>query len=211
MPAQSHLRIVLLLCIAPLLSACSAQQPRPVAPAAQTGRERVSEPAASAPRQLAPAAAAATGGKPALALSSAQGRPGEVVTISATLTTAGDSIAGTQNDITFDPSQISVVAKANGRPDCTPNRQLGKEGTAFSFLPPRCQKPACTGVRALVLSLSNVAPIPSGSVLYTCRVAIASQATAGAHPLSVTHAGFSNPTGQAIQAASVDGAVTVGK
>lgn len=210
MPAKTAQRLVLLLCAAPLLSAClntpPAPPPRPE-PAARTGRERVSEPAASAPQ----AAAAATSGKPALMLSSAQGRAGEVVTVSATLTTAGDSIAGTQNDITFDPSQISVVAKANGKPDCSPNGQLGKEGTAFSFLPPHCQKQGCTGVRALVLSLSNVAPIPNGSALYTCRVAISSQASAGTHQLSITNAGFSNPTGQAISAASVNGAVTVGK
>jgi len=208
MQAKTALPLVVLLCAAPLLSAClntpPAPPPRPE-PAARSGRERVTEPAASAP------ASAATGGRPALALSGAQGRAGEVVTISATLTTAGDSIAGTQNDITFDPSQISVVAKANGKPDCSPNGQLGKEGTAFSFQPPHCQQQGCTGVRALVLSLSNVAPIPNGSVLYTCKVAISSQASAGTHQLSVTNAAFSNPTGGAISAASTNGAVTVGR
>src|SRR5262249_55404639 len=106
-----------------------------------------------------------------------------------------------------------IAPRSNGKPDCTPNAQLGKEGTAFNFLPQGCNAAAggCTSVRALVLSLSNVAAIPNGSALYSCTVRIASGATAGAHTLSVTRVGFSSPTGQAINGGGVDGAVTVGK
>jgi hypothetical protein len=200
-------RTLLPICALLILPACPAAQPA----ASRAGRERPPEVAPGAANKPPPAAGVPPGNKPALQVSGGQGRPGDVVTVTATLTTAGASIAGTQNDIAFDPKQISVVAKANGKPDCSPNRQLGKEGTAFSFLPPKCQTGTCTGVRALVLSLSNVAAIPNGSVLYTCKVAISAQASPGAHPLSLSHAGFSNPTGQAITAATADGAITVGK
>jgi len=209
MPTSRRLRTLLLLCTAPLLSACTTQ---PAPAPARAGRERAAEAApAAAPKAPAPATARPAGNQPVLMLSSNQGRPGEAVNVTATLTTAGASIAGTQNDIGFDPTQISVAAKANGKPDCTPNRELGKEGTAFSFLPPRCQKQTCSGVRALVLSLSNVAPIANNSILYTCKVAIAPQATAGSHQLSVSNAGFSNPTGQSIVGSSVGGTISVGK
>jgi hypothetical protein len=147
-------------------------------------------------------------------LSSTQGRPGSVVTVAVKLNSGGASIAGTQNDIVFEPRQVAVAATSSGTPDCAANPQLGKEGTAFSFLPPGCRSTAgdgCTSVRALVLSLSNVAPIANGSVLYTCKVQIAPQASPGAHALSLTRVGFSNPKGDAIAGGGVDGTITVGQ
>ena len=65
-----------------------------------------------------------------------------MLTVSATLQTAGAAIAGTQNDIGFDPQQVAVVAKPNGKPDCSPNPAIGKEGTAFSFQPSQLHDPA---------------------------------------------------------------------
>src|SRR5262249_39547757 len=56
------------------------------------------------------------GGTPALALSSAKGRPGAVVSITAKLTTGGANIAGTQNDIVFDPKSVTIAPNAKGRP-----------------------------------------------------------------------------------------------
>ena len=81
---------------------------------------------------------------------------------------------------------------------CVVNGDLNKGGTAFAFQPSGCEGDACTGVRALVLSLSNVDPIPSDSVLYTCRVQIASDAAGGDDPLTCSNAGASDPGGIAI-------------
>ena len=204
MPVAVRSLAPIALCAALLLSACDMLRP-----AATTA------PAASAAPVKAPAArppaAAGIGAGPAIVLSSAQAAPGQRATITATLRSGGASIAGAQNDIGFDP-QVAIAAKGNGKPDCSPNPSIGKEGTAFSFQPARCTPGAgCTGVRALVLSLSNVEPIANGSVLYTCTVQVAAQASAGAHALTLSRAGFSSPQGEAIDGGGSNGSVTVGK
>jgi hypothetical protein len=195
-------RIVGALLILVALSACQMT-------AAPPSKPKMTE---SPPPNVA-ARAATSSGKTAVVLNTVPGRPGQVVTLTATLNTSGASVAGTQNDISFDPKEVAIAAKSNGKPDCAPNSQLGKEGTAFSFLPPGCNAAGggCTSVRALVLSLSNTAPIPNGSPLYTCQARIAPQASPGAHTLSLSRVGFSSPSGQAITGGGVDGAVTVGK
>jgi hypothetical protein len=151
------------------------------------------------------------GGRPQIGLSSATAGPGRTATISVTLQTGGARIAGTQNDITFDPRAVAIARKANGKPDCRANGGLGKEGTAFNFLPRNCAPGACTSVRALVLSLSNVDPIPNGSVLYTCTVAVAADAPPGAKALRLTRVGFSDPGGKVVNGTGADGTVTVTK
>jgi len=191
-----------LICISTALSACDLRQ-SPAPPARIT----------PAPRNAAAASSPAPAGKRTLALSSATGRPGETVPITAKLTTAGGSIAGTQNDITFDPKALAM-ARPNGKPDCVANPAIGKEGTAFSFLPAGCRPGVggtCTSVRALVLSLSGVDPIPTGSALYTCKVQIAPHAALGTAKLSVSRVGFSSPAGQPIDGSGVDGVITIGQ
>jgi hypothetical protein len=151
------------------------------------------------------------GGQATIVLSGASVRPGQTATVTATLQTGGASIAGTQNDITFDPRAVAIARKANGKPDCRANGALGKEGTAFNFLPQKCAPGSCDTVRALVLSLSNVAAIANGSVLYTCTVEVAGGAAPGAQALRLSRVGFSDPSGKAISGRGVDGTVTVGK
>ena len=184
------------------LSACQLMGSAPSKPAMDE----------SPPAKVATRAASASG-KTAVVLNTVPGRPGDVVTVTATLNSGGATVAGTQNDIGFDPKQIAIAATPDGRPDCAANAQLGKEGTAFSFLPQGCNAAGgqCTSARVLVLSLSNVKPIANGSTLYTCKVRVASQASPGAHTLSLSRVGFSNPTGQAIDGGGIDGAVTVSK
>jgi hypothetical protein len=206
MSIDLRLRTALLLAIVSALSACSAMD--------SGSKSQPSKPTVSAPKSPTTASPAVSshGNKPTLALSTAQGRSGEVVNVSATLAGGSASIAGTQNDMGFDSKQLAIVATAKGKPDCAANRSLGKEGTAFSFMPPGCNGgPTCTGVRALVLSLSNTAPIPNGSTLYTCKVHIASGAGPGTYKLTNSRVGFSSPKGDAIDGAGGDGVVTVAK
>lgn len=152
-----------------------------------------------------------SGGKTQIVLSSVNARPGQTVKVTATLNTGGARVAGTQNDIGFDPRQIAIARKSNGKPDCAANGAIGKEGTAFSFQPPGCSGAACTGIRALVLSLSSVDPIANGSVLYTCTVQVAAGASAGRQPLRLSKVGFSDPAGKALGGGGSDGSVTVAK
>ncbi len=64
----------------------------------------------------------------------ASGDPGQQVTVTVTLSTGGQSVAGTQNDIGFQP-QARVAAKATGKPDCALNGDIGKGASSFSFRP----------------------------------------------------------------------------
>jgi hypothetical protein len=150
-------------------------------------------------------------GRPKIVLSSARAGAGQTATITATLQTGGAKIAGTQNDITFDPRAVSIARKANGKPDCQPNAALDKSGTAFNFLPQHCAPGACDSMRVLVLSLSNVEPIPDGSVLYTCTVEVAMDAAPGAKSLRLTRIGSSDPGGKVVNGTGVDATVTVGR
>lgn len=156
-----------------------------------------------------PAAPSAGGGTPQLALSKTRGARGQTIPVTATLRSGGRAIAGTQNDIGFDARQAGIAARPNGRPDCRANPAIGKDATAFSFLPKGCRPPACTQVRALVLSLNNVDPIPNGSVLYTCQVTIPASAVPGSQGLAVTRVGFSSPSGEAIAGGVVNGSVHI--
>lgn len=202
-----HLRTAMLLGTSLALFACQAtdsvfSRPPRTTPA----------PAKAPTRAPSGGGGTSSSGKPTLALDNAQGAPGATVSVAAKLASGGANIAGTQNDLVFDPKQITVAPNAKGKPDCAANRQLGKEGTAFSFVPAGCRPGAdCTGVRALVLSLSNVEAIPNGSTLYTCRVRIAPTARPGAHEISAARVGFSNPSGQAIDGTGRDGTVSVAK
>ena len=199
MPTLPSLRAALLLSAAFALPACQLTEPaRP--------KRKMDE---SLPPKVATKEAAQTG-KTALVLTSVQGGRGDVVSVSAKLNAGGARIAGTQNDIVFDPTQVAIGRDSNGQPECAANRQIKKDATAFSFVPKDCGA-NCTTVRALVLSLSNVEPIPDGSVLYTCRVRIRPEASSGTHRLKLTKVGFSDPQGRAIDGGGEDGVVTVAK
>jgi hypothetical protein len=126
----------------------------------------------------------------------------------------GTEVAGTQNDITFSGgigAAIQVKALANGRPDCAVNPDIEKGGTSFAFQPSGCSGEACTGVRALVLALDNVDPIPNGSTLYTCQIQINGTAAPGqTYPLTCSNSGASDPAGGALTTSCTNGAVEVG-
>jgi hypothetical protein len=147
--------------------------------------------------------------EPMVNVGSNAGAPGELLTFTVFLTTAGAQVAGVQADIAFDPLNTPVAATGSGRPDCTVNPDINKQSTAFAFQPPGCVGASCTAFRALVLSLNNVDPIPDGSALYTCNVAISPGATPGTYPLVISNVGMSTPQGQAIPSSGTDGAINV--
>ena len=164
--------------------------------------------AAPAPAGTGTAAARRASG-PAITLSSASGRPGKLVTISATLSTGGATIAGAQNDLRFDPSILSVAVGSKGKPDCFVNPAINKSASAFAFTPSGCSAKSCTGVRALILSLSDVKPIADGSNLYACQVAISADAMIGHHQLGIEKVSLSTPAGDAVSATGTGATIQV--
>jgi hypothetical protein len=144
-----------------------------------------------------------------IVIGSVTGAAGSFVPLDVTLQTAVE-VAGTQNDITF-PSVAGVAAGSDGSPLCSVNPDIDKGDTSFAFQPPGCTPGTdCTAVRALVLSISNVKAIPNGSVLYTCTIAVSESAANGTYPLVCSNAGATDPGGNALVTACVDGSVIVG-
>jgi MYXO-CTERM domain-containing protein len=182
---------------------------------------------------LAAAVLLATGaqGQTTITIGTGSGAAGGSTTFDATLATNVE-IAGTQNDLT-PAAGVAIAAKAGKcsvtratecfvdgdcpegetcrgvAPDCTVNPDIDKTGTSFAFQPSGCQAAACTGIRALVLSLANVDPIPTGSVLYTCTVDIGAETVAGDYALTTSNVGASDPGGVAVPATGVNGTITV--
>jgi hypothetical protein len=148
-------------------------------------------------------------GDAAILIGSASASPGDDVFVDVLLLTGGLEIAATENQLALG-AEVAVAARASGNPDCTVNPEINRNGTSFVFLPSGCAPGlTCTSVRALVLSLSNLDPIPDGSVLYTCRVSIDGLASPASYPLPCSDAGASDPDGNAIAVQCIDGAVEV--
>lgn len=137
------------------------------------------------------------------------GRAGDTVTISVQLHVPGEPVAGTQNDLAFDPN-AAIAPRANGKPDCSVNPDIDKTASAFRFFPPGCTVGVdCDRLRALIFSIGNTAPIANGAVLYTCRVHIASGAAPGRYPLRFSAELASTPDGRSIELIASDGSIVV--
>ena len=126
-----------------------------------------------------------------------------------TLRTGTAQVAATQNDLSFDSGNIPIATRASGKPDCTVNPDIGKEGASFVFEPVGCSGTACTSVRALVISILNTDAIPDGSVLYTCKVNISANAPFVTYPLTVSGVVTSDAIGNQIPATGTNGSLTV--
>jgi MYXO-CTERM domain-containing protein len=145
-----------------------------------------------------------------IVVGTATGAAGDSVSLAVSLQTTVQ-VAGTQNDLTFPPQVAGVIADLNGHPTCAVNPAIDKGATSFAFLPPGCTPGTdCTGMRALVLALDNVSPIPDGSQLYTCELAIAADVADGTYPLACSNAGASDPLGNPLQTVCNGGSVVVG-
>lgn len=178
-----------------------------------------------------------TGGAGSIDLGSGSGNDSDTVAITATLNISllGTEVAGTQNDITFDPVNAPIGKKSTGKPDCRVNNNtcvggsnaggtctedtestdcpggvcgIHKDATSFAFQPPNCST-NCTGARAIVLSTDNTDPIPSGVVMYTCNVVISASAPDGTYPLTISNILGSDPAGMPVTLGGTDGSVAV--
>lgn len=116
-------------------------------------------------------------------------------------------VAGIQIDIVAEPP-LMIPIKGNGKPDCWRNTELTKDYTVFSF-PLRITDDIWNRMRALVLSVTNIDPIPDGSLLFTCRFDIAADAEPGEYQLTALRLLGSTPQGDEIPAVSTGGTVLV--
>jgi len=143
---------------------------------------------------------------------STSGPPGSTSSVAVTFTLLGDppaAVAGVQNDIGFDPL-TPIAALPNGRPRCAVNPDIDKGATSFTFLPMACTPGAdCTGVRAFVLSTTDLIPLASGVTLYSCDVAIDPLAAPGTYPLEAAMPLASGLQGQVLSALASNGSVEV--
>jgi len=134
---------------------------------------------------------------------SASGVPGQLTTFGVGLETSGE-IAGVQNDLTLGNTAPIVFSACEVNPD------INKDQTIFGFQPLGCMPDInCSGVRALVLSFSNLDPIPDGSTMYSCDVLILPAAAPGEYPIECSNEGVADPDGMALPVDCSDGAITV--
>lgn len=146
----------------------------------------------------------------------------------------GDSIAGAQLDIKYDPSQVRVpfVAENENKPNCRVNPAIDKlinvgseeqpelrGDFGFGFLKDGvvCNPTTdtCDTVRAIVVSTENVAEVPVGSDLFTCTFQLQPGLAVGTEiALTVLAASEmspgaigSDPAGQRVDAFEVVGGV----
>jgi hypothetical protein len=149
----------------------------------------------------------ATPGAPALEMAEVAGAAGERLFFQVVLRSAGRLVAGVQNDLDFPPG-LPVAAKASGRPDCRVNSALGKTGV-FGFLPHGCHGIECTGLRAIVFSLSDTVPILDGSLIYTCAIDVPTEISPGTYFLTASNVLGSDPHGTALEIEGLEGAIVV--
>jgi YVTN family beta-propeller protein len=144
-----------------------------------------------------------------LQVGTASGRPGDRVEVSVVLDTRGSSVAGIQIDVGFAPP-LAIASASNGILPCTIGPTLRDDLVLSSaFLPSSCTGSACHAIRFLLLSFTDVDPLPDRAVMFSCDVLIAPDAAPGSYPLSASNAGASDPAGNALDTNGVAGAVTV--
>jgi MYXO-CTERM domain-containing protein len=123
----------------------------------------------------------------------ATGAPGSTVTVEVRMAGGNSNVAGLQNDDDF-PAGIQVTA-------CSVDPAIHKPATSFAMMG--------NTVRAIVLSLAGLAPIPDGATLYACDVTIEPSLPPGHYTIGCRNAGASDAQGHALVSACADGALDV--
>jgi hypothetical protein len=141
-----------------------------------------------------------------LRVGSATGAPGQRVSFSVTVSTAGKQVQVAQNQISFDLLHAPIDPVPDGlEPDCS---GVGAAGVT-EFLPLDCVVgETCEGIQA---SFATVTNMPDGLVLYSCNVTISSDAAPGSRlPLTCSAATYlPNENAGPLTAACTDGEIVV--
>ena len=129
------------------------------------------------------ATATPTGSPAVIDVGTAVGHPGSTVGFGVTLVSdAGFQIVAVRNCIDVNPA-VPFARTSGDQPDCAVNAGLQKQGT-FTFEPSGCDPQAdCTTLCADLHGDQGTPPIPNNSLLYSCRIAIPTPASAATYPL----------------------------
>lgn len=128
--------------------------------------------------------------------------PGDPVDVCIWMSGGNNDVAGVQMDLTWDPSCM-VPAAGGNRPRCRSNPDTGK--TVQSA--PR----GASTVRAIMLSFSDVDPIPDGE-LFCCQFQVTNSPPTGQCTVGFSNLIASTPTGTRTDArGGTGGAVMVGR
>lgn len=136
----------------------------------------------------------------------ASGYPGWIVTVPVQLN-ASNGTVGIQNELYVDGVNVWFLPKPDGRPDCNVNSSIDKNAY-FSFLPFGCRGADCYGIRATVLALDDLDPMPS-TALYSCKIVIGLTTAPGTYIVYIGSPTASSNIGVLIPISSSTGAVTV--
>jgi hypothetical protein len=128
---------------------------------------------------------AAAGAVSLQATSATVGAPGETADVCVALSTGGAEVAGTQNDLNWDGTCASLADERS----CFVTGSHGKQLSAATTCGDFC-------LRAIILSLTDVDPIPDGQ-LYCCQFAVEA-APGSCCPIAVVNVGASDPQGRAL-------------
>jgi hypothetical protein len=159
------------------------------------------------------AAYPAAGDRVRVELGQTRAAPGGTATLRIALAPASSGdVSGVEVDFTVD-EHLHVLRTADGRPDCTVNRDLDKGASGFSFRPGRCRNGyvGCEFIHAIVVSADNREAIPPGAELFRCQVAVPAATPDGAYPVESRRALYSPRTGGDLRAAAEPGWVLVGE
>jgi hypothetical protein len=115
---------------------------------------------------------------------------GETATFCVELSSAGATVAATENDLRWDPNCLTLVGRCAVEPT-TGKELLSNQRTAAEL-------------RAIVISLSDTNAIPDGR-LYCCS--LRTEPTEGCCPVEIFSAAASDPEGRALAAGTSDGEV----
>lgn len=128
-----------------------------------------------------------------ISIGNATGRADDLVSIDVWMDDGGTPVVATENELHF-----PLLAEIQ---DCVANPAINKNGSAFRI--------GGEFSKAIIISLTDVDPIPSGSTLYTCQVHIAADAPNGYYKLGCAYPGAASPEGEEVFASCADGILTV--
>lgn len=117
---------------------------------------------------------------------------GESAQFCVELTTGGQAVAATQNDLRWDPSCVSLIGRCAIEPATGKQLMTNQRGPG--------------DLRAIVISLEDVNPIPAGP-LYCCP--LRAQVSGRCCPVEIAGASGSDPNGVALFMDVSDGQICV--
>ncbi|MBI1817632.1 MAG: hypothetical protein HYR72_21860 [Deltaproteobacteria bacterium] len=115
--------------------------------------------------------------------------PGDPFIIEVGLLSNDLGAVATQVDLTVSRN-ARISADSRGRPQCRVAPGIGHEDTVFSFVD--------DGIRAIVLSFYDPSPLPTGTMLFSCRAASSAEAQTTEIVISCKNAHSSSVAGVAL-------------